>query len=220
MVRVGARQAVGRVVVSCAIGAAFGAATSFVNWLSTPESAGGGTFADTAWGSMLRVVSHMFDSGWAWAAVAVVAGWWAGTIAWGVLAGPLSLLAATAGYDLANSVQMTGPFTADLGDMPLWGAVSLLAGPLLGAVGACIRIPGVVGLVASLVVPAGAALQMMVLPPGVIELDRLPPPLDDRQMEAAWARATVLAAAALAAVYLIACHTLSRHRTRAGPGAI
>jgi hypothetical protein len=40
-----------------------------------------------------------------------------------------------------------------------------LCGPVLGAIGATIRRPGPVGLLAALVAPTGAALQMIVLPP-------------------------------------------------------
>ncbi|MEV1242683.1 hypothetical protein [Nonomuraea sp. NPDC049750] len=36
----------------------------------------------------------------------------------------------------------------------------------MGAVGACVKRPGVMGLLARLTVPVGAAVQMVVLPPG------------------------------------------------------
>lgn len=45
-----------------------------------------------------------------------------------------------------------------------WLAGSVVFGPALGAVGAAIRWPGPVGLVGALVVPVGAALQMVVVP--------------------------------------------------------
>jgi hypothetical protein len=46
-----------------------------------------------------------------------------------------------------------------------WLIASVLLGPPLGVVGAAIGLPGPAGVVAALVVPASAALQMAVLPP-------------------------------------------------------
>jgi hypothetical protein len=89
-------------------------------------------------------------------------------------------------------------------DLYYWGPASVLLGPVLGAVGATIRQPGVVGLLASLVVPAGAVLQIVLMPPGGSG------PLV--RPEAIWARGIVLGAAAVAAALLI-------HRFVAAPAA-
>ncbi|MFG2107741.1 transposase [Micromonospora chersina] len=49
------------------------------------------------------------------------------------------------------------------GQMPFWLVASLVSGLPLGAVGASIRRPGPVGILAALVAPVGAALNMVVL---------------------------------------------------------
>ncbi|MER5989284.1 hypothetical protein [Streptomyces sp. NPDC001787] len=49
--------------------------------------------------------------------------------------------------------------------MVTWLLVGLPFGLVLGGVGAAIRRPGVVGLLAALTVPVGAVVQMVVLPP-------------------------------------------------------
>jgi len=82
-----------------------------------------------------------------------------------------------------------------------WLIGSVCLGPSLGAVGALIRRSGPVGTFAVLLVPAGSALQMVLLPP---------PP--DSAM--AWpVRLSVWVAAAVAAV-LIARRTLSSRDAR------
>lgn len=51
-------------------------------------------------------------------------------------------------------------------DLLYWGVASVVFGPVLGIVGASIRSPRIIGLLAELTVPVGAILQMIVLPPG------------------------------------------------------
>lgn len=51
-----------------------------------------------------------------------------------------------------------------------WLIASVLLGPPLGVIGAAIGLPGQTGVLAALVVPAGAALQMAVLPPRTASL--------------------------------------------------
>lgn len=48
----------------------------------------------------------------------------------------------------------------------MWWFASVIFGGPLGCVGACVRRPGAIGLLARLTVPVGAAVQMVVLPPG------------------------------------------------------
>ena len=72
---------------------------------------------------MLQGLSLMIGVGWAWAALAVAAGWWVRVLARSAVAGALSLL---------------------------------------GAVGTLARQHGVLALLAALVVPMGAAVQLLV----------------------------------------------------------
>jgi hypothetical protein len=148
-------KAVNTVVVSLTLGAIFGATTSLVNWLSTPADAGGGPIANTAWESIARVASLILDSGWAWAGLAVAVGWLVNARVRGAVAGFLALLAATAAYSVVETVREQHGLAWHGGDLGYWGVAAVLFGPILGAVGASIRRPGVVGLVASLTVPAG-----------------------------------------------------------------
>lgn len=66
---------------------------------------------------------------------------------------------------------------------------------MLGAVGACIVRSGVVGLLAALTVPLGAAVQMAILPPG-LEGALVP-------AEAIWARWIVWIAATVVTVVVL-----------------
>ncbi|MGW1352443.1 hypothetical protein ACWCQE_24695 [Streptomyces sp. NPDC002409] len=145
---------------SLAAGAGFGAVTSLVNALSSPYTEIGAPLRGTPGGRTAKVLSLLLDAGWAWAALAVVAGWLAGTLLRGALAGTLSLIAATSAY------YMTDAYVADAESaMAYWAVAALLFGPALGAVGAAARRPGRVGLLAALTVPLGAAAQMVVMPP-------------------------------------------------------
>ncbi|HEV3001950.1 MAG TPA: hypothetical protein VGW75_14505 [Solirubrobacteraceae bacterium] len=179
--------------VSLVVGATYGAAASLVNRLSVPADAGGSPVAGTVLEPAARAASLVLDAGWAWAGLAVAAGWLVAGRARGAIAGLVTLLAATAAYfavDHAIHQQWSW------GDLRYWGVASVVLGPALGAVGAAIRRPGVGGLVASLTVPVGAAVQMVVLPPG--HGGAIVP------VEAVWARAIVLAGAAVAAGLLVA----------------
>ncbi|WP_230421019.1 hypothetical protein [Actinomadura soli] len=48
----------------------------------------------------------------------------------------------------------------------LWWVAAVMLGAPLGAIGACVTLPGWTGLLARLAVPVGAAVQMIGLPPG------------------------------------------------------
>ena len=81
----------------------------------------------------------------------------------GALAGCLALVCATTAYYGTDLLFDGGPWW-DLVTR-YWLIVSLLFGPPLGVVGALIRRSDPVGTLAVLLVPFGAALQMVVLPP-------------------------------------------------------
>ncbi|MFE6158410.1 DUF6518 family protein [Streptomyces sp. NPDC056486] len=143
-----------------AIGVAFGAATALVNALSSPYSELGMPLTGTVVGMTAKVLSLLFDAGWSWAALAVLTGWLARSLTRGAVVGALSLVGATVAYYVTDAT------VADAGtDTGVWVAVGVPFGLVLGALGSAIRRPGAIGLLAALVVPAGAAAQMIVMPP-------------------------------------------------------
>ncbi|MCD0451889.1 hypothetical protein LO762_22205 [Actinocorallia sp. API 0066] len=163
------------------VGAVFGAGTSGANELSHRsadlESA---EYTTSGW-SPAEVLAIVLDSGWAWAGLAVFTGFLvtrgAGTppgrtgtarpLTLGCAAGAISLLVAVAAYSLADALR-DGGITSSWyeSEAPLWWIAAVVLGGPLGAVGARARDGGVIGLLARLTVPVGAALQMVVLPPG------------------------------------------------------
>lgn len=143
-----------------AAGAGFGAATSLINALSSPYGELGAPLRGTVWASAAKVLSLLVDAGWSWAALAVAVGWLAGTPIRGALVGALALIAATGAYYVTDAFA-SGAET----EMVRWGVAAVPLGLVLGAVGAAIRRPGLIGLLAALTVPVGAAVQMVVLPP-------------------------------------------------------
>ncbi|MFF0307471.1 hypothetical protein ACFYSC_08580 [Streptosporangium sp. NPDC004379] len=196
-----------------AAGAGFGAATSLTNVLSNHYADLESRAATTGGVSALEIVSVLVDSGWAWAGFAVLIGWLVacagedrpGTAVRAAAAAALALLAATAAYSFVDTVRGGGPLSSWYESEPLfWWVTSILFGAPLGAVGACARRPDVAGLLARLVVPVGAAVQMVVLPPGRNE-----------RIEA-MGQAIVLAAAAVAAG-LVVVRFLAAWRRRPSP---
>jgi hypothetical protein len=143
-----------------AVGVGFGAVTSLVNALSSPYGELGMPLTGTVGAKAAEVLSLLMDAGWSWAALAVAMGWLAGTRARGALVGALALIGATVAY------YVTDAFVWGAGmDMVVWLVVGVPFGLVLGVVGAAIRRPGLIGLLAALTVPVGAAVQMVVLPP-------------------------------------------------------
>ncbi|MFJ4845636.1 MULTISPECIES: hypothetical protein [unclassified Streptomyces] len=186
--------------VGLGAGAGFGAATSLVNALSSPYSDIGAPITGTVWADAAKVLSLLMDAGWAWAALAVLVGAMARTPLQGTLVGAVSLVAATGAYYATDSL------VADAGGgLVVWCVAALLFGSVLGAVGASTRRRGVAGLAAALTVPVGAALQMVVLPPGPALLPLSPP--------AVLAQTIVWVAAALGAAW-----ALHRYWTERRPG--
>ncbi len=160
-----------RVVAGPLMGLALGAIDSIVNhvpvWLGevgTARAERGG------WSQAAEFASLILDAGWAWAAVAVLAGWLSGRdsrpatgMLRGAVAGGLALVFATAAYYGADAV-IDGDVWWGMATQ-YWLIGSVLLGPALGAAGALTRPPCLAGILAALLVPAGAALQMVILPP-------------------------------------------------------
>jgi hypothetical protein len=147
-----------------------GAGASVVNKVPLLLDEVGESRADrSGWSQAAEFVSLVLGSGWVWAATAVAVGWLAsrgirpmvGALV-GALAGCVTLAAATGVY-YGMDLLLREDFS--WGDVRFWWVRSLVLGLPLGAVGATIRRPGPVGVLASLVVPVGAALNMVVLPP-------------------------------------------------------
>jgi hypothetical protein len=150
-------------------GVLFGALTSLANVLSSPYGEIGARVAGTDLATTSKVLSLLLDAGWSWAALAVAAGWVAGAPVRGALGGLLALVAATVSY------YVTDVYLWDAGtDMIAWLLVGMPLGLVLGTVGALARQPGMTGLIAALIVPTGAAVQMVVLPPGEYLTTSLP----------------------------------------------
>ncbi|WP_406482617.1 hypothetical protein [Streptomyces sp. NBC_01615] len=150
-------------------GVVFGALTSLANVLSSPYGEIGARVAGTDLAKASKVLSLLLDAGWSWAALAVAVGWVAGSRVRGALGGLLALVAATVSYYVTD-VYLWDACT----DMIAWLVVGLPLGLILGTVGALARQPGMTGLIAALIVPTGAAVQMVVLPPGEYLTTSLP----------------------------------------------
>ncbi|MEU7899860.1 hypothetical protein AB0B45_44320 [Nonomuraea sp. NPDC049152] len=187
------------------VGVAFGAGTSLVNALSSPYSRLGAPLDGTLWGGAAKVLSLLVDSGWAWAALAVGVGWLVGGLVRAGLAGVAALMAATAAYYAMDALLRDEPLSWFWQETVLWWGAGVVFGSALGVVGASIRRPGVIGLLAGLSVPVGAAAQMVVLPPG---------PSLAVTSATVWAQALVWAGALLGAALVIA-RFVTRRRTPA-----
>ncbi|GAB1689594.1 hypothetical protein KRM28CT15_13970 [Krasilnikovia sp. M28-CT-15] len=158
-------------VVGPTAGMLLGLVDSVVNHVPVVLGEGGTARAERGgWSQAAEFASLILDAGWAWAATAVLVGWLvsrhagpASGMLRGALAGGLTLVFATAAYYGADLLFDGGEWWSTT--TRFWLIGSVLLGPPLGVTGALIRLPGLTGAVAALVVPAGAALQMAVLPP-------------------------------------------------------
>lgn len=203
------------IAATLAVGAALGAAAAVVNSVPLLLGEGGSARADrSAWSQTAEFASLILDSGWAWAAMAVAVGWLVSRglrpvvgVLVGALAGCVALVDATIVYD---AVPMLFPFHQGFGwgQMPFWLVASLVLGLPLGAVGATIRRRGPVGVLAALVAPIGAALNMVVLPPPAES------PVAELVMLTVWG------AAATATVLVVACAARARGRGDRDSGAV
>ncbi|GIH28360.1 hypothetical protein Aph01nite_66700 [Acrocarpospora phusangensis] len=166
---------------SLAAGAGFGAATSLVNAISHSYADLESSAYTTSGWSVAEIMSVLLDSGWAWAGLAVAVGWLvtrpgergAAALTHGAAAGVLALIAAVAVYGAVDIIRNDAPIAWYLPEAIVWWISSVILGGPLGAVGACARQPGVLGLLARLTVPVGATVQMILLPPGRNEVVRV-----------------------------------------------
>lgn len=155
------RSAVAAFAVALLVGGIFGAATSLVNDVSSPYGTTGIQVVGTRFMWVAEVASKLLDSGWAWAGLAIFAGWLAGTSVRGAVAGVLALIAATFAYFVMDSVLWGGPSPLHWSEIRFWWLASGILGTPLGVVGANIRRPGIIGLFAKLTLPVGATVQMI-----------------------------------------------------------
>ncbi|WCN79394.1 DUF6518 family protein [Micromonospora sp. LH3U1] len=154
-----------------AVGTALGAVDSAVNHVPIWLGEVGMARADRgAWSQAAEFASLILDAGWAWAAVAVLAGWLVSRhmrpavgMLRGAAAGALTLVFATTAY-YGMDVIFDGGAWWDMRTR-YWLIGSVVLGPVLGVAGTLIWRPRPAGALAALLVPAGAALQMVVLPP-------------------------------------------------------
>ena len=182
------------------IGSTLGAATA------TADTAAGGlgqTSWDRAWGMLL-------NAGFVWAGSAVLAGWLvsrSGLVA-GAAAGCVVLVCAVAGYytyGVTLGDRADVGLSALSGVIRLWLVASVVAGPLLGATGVWTRRGDVLGLLARLVVPAGALTEMLVVRRLGAGTFRVDPAL-------AWIQAFVVTAAVLGALRAVVGSVGNRRR--------
>lgn len=110
--------------------------------------------------------SHVLNAGWAWAGLAVAAGALLGSPRLGAVAGGLAAGTALAAYYVTDAALRDVSLATSAAGDAIWGAATVLVCPLLGFVGTRLRRPGTPGLLAGLVVPVGAAVEMLLLPPG------------------------------------------------------
>jgi hypothetical protein len=115
----------------------------------------------SAAGQVAEFVSLILDSGWAWAAAAVLAGWLAcragGRVWTAAISGSLALIVGTLIF-YGWRGELGSPITA------YWLTASVILGPVLGLIGGLTRRPGWIGALAGLVVPAGAVFNILWLP--------------------------------------------------------
>jgi hypothetical protein len=139
-----------RVAVAVVVGLLFGTITTLLN---TPP---GDYVLDD---SPRRVASLVFNSGAAWAGVAVLGGWLVGSTSRGLIAGPVVLILAVVSYYLVGAVTGSENPDGSVDQINYFGLLSVLAGPVLGAAGGRIRRRDALGLVSALVVPLGVYVE-------------------------------------------------------------
>ncbi len=171
-----------RLVACLMLGAVWGALSSFTNAEASPFGV---------------AVAVVVNAGWAWAGVAVAAGWVVRTVVRGAAAGVLALFAMTTAYYGMDSILRDEPFGSYWYEMRVWWLASLVFGAVLGAIGGSIRRPGLVGLLAGLAVPVGATVEMILLPREGAAFGVVNPVYD-------WLRPVVWAAAAAVTAGLVA----------------
>ena len=201
------RGRMGWLVVGPAAGLTLGAVDSVVNHVPVLLGEVGTARAERGgWSQAAEFASLILDAGWAWAATAVLVGWLVSRgvpTAAGLLrsaaAGGLALGFATVAYYGMDLLFDGGHWWSPV--IRYWLIASVCLGPALGVAGALIRRPGPVGALAAVLVPAGAALQMALLPPPPESLMAVP------------VRVTVWVAAAVATALVALTRVASRRAT-------
>lgn len=105
------------------------------------------------------------NAGWAWAGLPVLAGALVRRPTAGAVAGSVGTLVALAAFSVLNAAVRGVPITEPVRGDLVWWAASVTVCPLLALLGTRFGRRGVTGLAAVLVIPVGAALEMIVLPP-------------------------------------------------------
>lgn len=146
---------------------------------------GGATAADAAAdgldpAALSRVAAIVLNAGFVWAGAAVLAGWVIGSerLVGGAVAGVVVLV-------------MLGAIGAISGTVRLWALAAVVAGPLLGVVGSLARQRDSLGYLCRIVVPVGAAVEVLIV-------RDLAPETFTSDPTMAWTQTGVLVAAALA----------------------
>jgi Family of unknown function (DUF6518) len=138
------------------LGIALGVATAWV------DVRAGGLEQNDLW----RAASMLLNAGSTWATLAIVSGWLIGRPVPGAIAGVVALGAAVGGYYmfglLAGDRTQVG-LDGLSGAIRLWVVMAIVAGPVLGLIGALIRRPGRVGSTSTIVIPVGVFVEMVVL---------------------------------------------------------
>lgn len=120
-----------------------------------------GSLEQTGW---QRALSLVLNAGFVWAGAAVLCGWLMVRPRWAAPAGSVVLLCAVGFYYVVGATlgdRTTVGLGALSGAAGLWLAAALVAGPLLGLAGALIHRGGIAGTLAALIVPAGAAAEIL-----------------------------------------------------------
>jgi hypothetical protein len=138
------------------LGITLGVATAWV------DVRAGGLEQNDLW----RAASMFLNAGSTWATLAIVSGWVIGRPIPAAIAGAAALGAAVVGYYafglLAGDRTQVG-LEGVSGAIGLWTVLAVVAGPVLGIAGALIRRPGWIGRIATVVVPVGIVVEMVVL---------------------------------------------------------
>jgi hypothetical protein len=154
-----------------------------------------------------RAVNMILNAGATWAGLAVLAGWlvrrpwWASALAGGVVL--LVAVAGYYGYGLAAGDRTGIGLEGLSGTLRFWLLASVTVGPWLGIVGTLIARPGIVGLIAALVVPVGIFVEQIVV-------RRLEPDAFTIDAPLAWTGAALVVAAAVLGIAALGRYVRSR----------
>lgn len=175
-------------------------------WASAADSLGSSFAGGDSW----RAAAIILNSGAVWAGSAFLAGWYVRTWMPAALAGPLALALAVVGYyvyGIAFGNRGHVGFEGLSESVRFWLVAAVVAGPVLGLVGASARSSGAVGLLARLVIPAGVTLEVTTR--GGFRPTRH---TFDQDPVAAWTLTSLLAAALVAGLLILVSGARSRRR--------